>query len=257
MAAACQQVYAGPIDSVARFDDRADDYVRYRPSYPAAAIDAIVRDLPPGRLIAADVGGGTGISARLLGDRGLTVIAVEPGEAMRRAAAPHRRVRWLAGRAQATGLAAASVDLVLCAQSFHWFHTGESIAEFARILEPGGRLAIMWNRRSRTDPFTAGYRQAIVDVGGEIDAERMAFDPGIVSATGYFTPCTRDAFPNAQPLDLDGLIGRAHSASYVPKAGDAGARLLDSLRALYARHAVDDRVTLIYETEVWMSRRLA
>ena len=240
-------------DSVARFNDRAADYVRFRPSYPAAAIDAILDGLaPPERLVAADVGAGTGISARLLGERGVRVIAVEPGEAMRGAAALHPRVEWVSGSAQATGLAAASVDLVLCAQSFHWFHNAEAIAEFARILVPGGRLAIMWNRRSTTDPLTAGFRQAILDSGGEIAAERMPFEPEIVSHGGLFTPCVRQAWPNAQRLDRDGLIGRAHSASSVPKTGEAGERLLDLLRTLHARYADGDGfVTLVYETEVF------
>lgn len=247
-----------PQDTVARFNDRAEDYVRYRPGYPAAAIEVIVGGLgEPARLIAADIGAGTGISARLLGDRGLRVIAVEPGEVMRGAAAPHPRVAWVPGAAESTGLDAASVDIVLCAQSFHWFHTRAAIAEFSRIVRPSARLAIMWNRRSATDPFTAGYRQAIVDVGGEIAAERMPFRPEIVSADSLFTPPERHAFAHMQRLDLDGLMGRARSASYVPKAGEAGTRLLESLRALHARFADRDGfVTLVYETEVYLSRRV-
>jgi SAM-dependent methyltransferase len=244
-------------DTIARFNDRAQDYVKYRPSYPAAAIDVILSGLgAPQQLAAADIGAGTGISARLLGDRGVRVIAVEPGEVMRGAAAPHPRVSWLAATAPATGLAAASVDIVLCAQSFHWFHTREAVAEFARILKPRARLALMWNRRSLTDPLTAGYRQAIVDVGGEIEAERMPFAPEIVSDTGWFTRCERQAFPHGQRLDLDGMIGRARSASYVPKGGEPGARLVELLRALHGRFAdAEGRVTLLYDTEVWMSRR--
>src|SRR4051794_40656454 len=117
-----------PRETIARFNDRAADYVKFRPGYPAAALDAIVDGLAPASR-AADVGAGTGISARLLGDRGLRVMAVEPGEAMRRAAAPHPRVAWLAARAQAIALTTASVDLVLCAQAFHWFHSAEAIAE--------------------------------------------------------------------------------------------------------------------------------
>ena len=81
------------MDSVTRFDDRASDYVRYRPSYPVAAIDWILEGVgPPATLVAADVGAGTGISARLLGDRGVRVLAIEPGVKMRGAAAAHPRV---------------------------------------------------------------------------------------------------------------------------------------------------------------------
>ena len=245
-------------DTVGRFSNRADDYVRYRPTYPPEAVDAILDGLgPPGRLVAADVGAGTGISARLLGDRGVRVIAVEPGEAMRRAAAPHPNVVWAAGRAEATGLAGQAVDLVLCAQSFHWFRTAGALSEFARILKERRRLAIIWNRRSTSDPLTAGYRQAIVEVGGETAAESRTFDPTVMSGSGLFSAPERKSFPNLQRLDLTGLIGRARSGSYVPKDGAAGERLLGLLRALHERYADRDGfVTLVYDTEVLCSTRL-
>jgi len=245
------------LDTVRRFSDRADDYVKYRPSYPARAIDAILDGLgSPDRLIVADVGAGTGISARLIGDRGARVVAIEPGDQMRLAAAPHPRVTWLAGRAETTGLRSEAVDLVVCAQSFHWFRVPETLTEFARILRPDGRLAIVWNRRSTTDPLTAGYRQAILDVGGEVAAERMPFEPGALAASSLFTSPERLAFPNRQRLDLDGLIGRARSASYVPKTGEAGDRLLQLLRTLHATYVdAEGFVTLVYETEVFRSVR--
>jgi len=246
------------MDSISRFTDRASDYVKYRPTYPAAAIDAILDGLGwPTEIVAADVGAGTGISARLVGERGVRVIAVEPGEAMRAAAAPHANVTWTSGTAEATGLAPESVDLVLCAQAFHWFRAPEALAEFARILKPRRRLAIMWNRRSRIDPLTAGYRQVIVDVGGDMGVESMPFDPAVVPNSGVFSTPQRLTFPNAQRLDLDGLVGRARSASYVPKTGGEGERLIRLLTALHAAHAdADGFVQLVYETEIYLSARL-
>jgi SAM-dependent methyltransferase len=246
------------LDTVERFSDRAADYVRYRPTYPTEAVRAILDGLgPPERLVAADVGAGTGISARLLGDRGVRVVAVEPGEGMRRVSTPHPNVFWLAGRAEATGLRSQAVDLVLCAQSFHWFRTADALAEFARILKPRRRLTIAWNRRSATDPLTAGYRQAILEVGGEAAAERMSFDPVVIAHSQLFSRAERRTFPNVQRLDLEGLIGRARSASYVPKSGAAGERLLGLLRALHEQHAdADGFVTLVYETEVFLSQKL-
>jgi len=246
------------MDSVERFNDRADDYVRYRPGYPAEAIRAILEGIgTPGRLVAADVGAGTGISARLLGDADVRVIAIEPGEIMRSSAAPHARVTWAAGQAEAMPLRSEAVDLVVCAQSFHWFRAAAALREFARVLKPRGRLAITWNRRSRSDPFTAGYRQAIIVVGGEIAAERMDFDPGVIAGSTLLSAPERQVFPNLQRLDLDGLIGRARSASYVPKSGPAAERLIALLRALHARYAdAEGAVALIYETEVFLSNRL-
>ena len=246
------------MDTVGRFSDRAADYVKYRPGYPAEAVDAIIEGLgAPETLTVVDVGAGTGISARLIAGRGARVVEIEPGEAMRQAAAPHPRVRWVSGHAEATGLRSQSADVVLCAQSFHWFRPPPALAEFARLLEPGGRLAIVWNRRSRTDPFTAGYRQAIVEVGGDTGAESMSFDPDVVARSGLFTPLERRSVPHRQRLDLDGLIGRARSASYVPKTGAESERLLGLLRALHLQYAdASGFATLIYETEIFLATKL-
>ena len=251
----CRMDMAEPTnrDTVARFSDRAADYVKFRPTYPADAVRALLDGLgPPNRVVAADVGAGTGISARLLGDRGARVVAIEPSEDMRRAATPHPNVVWMSGRAEATGLRSRALDLVLCAQSFHWFQPAMVLPEFARILKAGRRLAIMWNRRSKTDPLTVGYGQAIVNVGGDVSVERFDFDPGIMTDGGLFSSVERLSFPHFQRLDLEGLIGRARSASYVPKSGAQGDWLLVLLRALHQKHAdADGFVTLVYETEIF------
>jgi SAM-dependent methyltransferase len=246
------------LDTVARFSDRAADYVKYRPTYPVEAIRAILDGLGrPESLWVVDVGAGTGISARLLGDQGARVVAVEPGEGMRRAAAQHPNVDWVAGKAEATGLGSNRFDLVLCAQAFHWFEGAPALAEFARILKPGRRLAIAWNRRSKSDPLTAGYRQAILDVAGEVPAESMPFNPEVIVDSKRFSPSRRMSFPNFQRLDLDGFIGRARSASYVPKTGAAGERLLGLLRDLHEQYAdTSGFVTVVYETEVFCANTL-
>jgi SAM-dependent methyltransferase len=252
-------VVLSDLDPTGRFGDRARDYVKYRPSYPDAAIDSVLEGLAePASLSAADVGAGTGISARLLAGRGVHVVAVEPNAHMREAAEPHARVVFHDGTAESTGLDDAAFDLVLCAQAFHWFRSEAALSEFRRILRPGARLALMWNRRSQTDPFTAGYRDAILAVGGESAAERMEFDPAVVPRSGFFALPALRTVPNAQRLDLEGLIGRAQSASYVPKQGPNAERLLDLLRALHARYADDHGfVTLVYATEVYLSARTA
>ena len=140
-------------DTVARFNDRAADYVRYRPTYPAAAVRAILDSLgPPAELVAADIGAGTEMSARLLGDQGVQVLAIEPGEAMRQAAAPHPNVTWVAARADATGLRRRASTWFSGAQSFHWFQAADALVEFARILKPGRRLAIVGTVAAKPTP---------------------------------------------------------------------------------------------------------
>ncbi|MBN3947811.1 MAG: methyltransferase domain-containing protein [Nostoc sp. NMS7] len=78
-----------------RFSERAEDYVKYRPSYPADAIDIILEGLGENsQLVATDIGAGTGIDSRLLAERGVNVIAIEPNAAMREAAKPHPLIEF-------------------------------------------------------------------------------------------------------------------------------------------------------------------
>jgi len=241
-----------------RFSDRASDYVKYRPTYPTAAIDAVLRGLgDPADLIAADVGAGTGILSRLLGDRGVRVIAIEPNLAMREATAAHPRVEWRAGTAEATGLLATSADLVVVAQAFHWFRQREAIAEFHRVLVPAGRLVVMWNSRDGRDPVTHDFIQAIHAVNGEHPAERRGIEPGAIEGDGLFTAPVFETFEHAQELDDEGFVGRATSASYVPREGEAFERLRALLLAAHARHC-DERgiVRFRYVTKVYLAARL-
>jgi SAM-dependent methyltransferase len=245
------------LNPTGRFSDRAAEYVKFRPGYPPAAIDAILDGLgDPISLLAADVGAGTGISARLLADRGVRVVAVEPNAEMRAAAAPHPRVTWHEGTAESTDLDPNSVGLVLCAQSFHWFKQPEALAEFARILRPGGRLALMWNERDRSDPFMTAYRNAIRAAGGEHPAEMRQFDPRVIEKSGLFGPVRLVEMPSSQLLDEAGLIGRAMSASYVPRQGERAEQLVSALRDLQRRHRdTAGAVVLRYITRVWMAER--
>jgi SAM-dependent methyltransferase len=247
----------GSMNPTGRFSDRARDYRLHRPDYPAAALDAILEGLgDPARLIAADVGAGTGISARQLAARGVRVLAVEPNAPMRAAAEPHERVEWRDGTAEGTGLAEESVHLVLCAQAFHWFRVPESLAEFHRVLKPEGLLALMWNTRDPADPVTRGYTAALHAVQGEHPAERLPFDPGALAASGRFTAPRALRFSHGQVLDLEGLIGRATSASYVPRDGESFVQLRERLVALWERERdAAGAITMRYVTEVFLAGR--
>ena len=135
-------------DNTGRFTGRAEDYDRYRQRYPAVQILARLREwcgLSPQWLV-ADIGAGTGMLAEVFLANGNRVLALEPNADMRglmRAAfaPPHpnaAQLEVLDATAETTTLSDASVDLVAAGRAFHWFDKDRALAEFRRILVPGG-----------------------------------------------------------------------------------------------------------------------
>jgi SAM-dependent methyltransferase len=247
------------LDPTTRFTDRADDYAKFRPTYPPEAISFILSQFAPRapeELTAADIGAGTGISSRLLADQGVRVAAVEPNAAMREAAEPHPRVDFRPGTAEATGLKDASIDLVLCAQAFHWFDYAKALPELRRILSPRGRLILMWNDRDPRDPLTAEYGKLILEASGFHPAAKDRSDSAsVLDATPLFTPPRVHSFPSEQPLTLEGLIGRATSASYCPKEGPKLDTLIEGLTDLHRLFAdLKGLVRMVYATRVYVAR---
>ena len=217
-----------------RFSDRVEDYVKYRPSYPTAAIDKILENLTL-PITVADIGAGTGISSRLLADRNMKVIAIEPNPEMRNAGIKDSTplVEWKDGTAENTNLPEASVDLVTCFQAFHWFTPEPSLAEFYRILKPQGKLAVVYNNRDKNDEFTAEYSRIVREASKNHPAEAKLKSVEPLAETTYFKNFQEYNFVYQQELDLTGLIGRAMSVSYLTKSGKAYEQVVSDLENLY------------------------
>jgi SAM-dependent methyltransferase len=234
-----------------RFADRASDYAAARPSYPDAVLDVLFEGLgDPRDVLVADLGAGTGISSRLLAQRGAHVIAIEPNEPMRTAAEPDPNVEWRAGTAEHTGLQEADIDLVTAFQAFHWFDHTQALDEIVRILRPGGRAAVVYNERDESDPFTAAYG-AIVRKFQTDETERRRAD-GLAAFAAFegWVAKRRVELRNGQSLDVEGVLSRARSTSYLPKAGPVADELHAEVRALVAQYARDGRVTMALRTIV-------
>jgi len=124
-----------------RFSDRVENYVRYRPEYPAEAVQALKNEcgLVPGHVV-ADIAYGTGIWTRLLLENGNPVVGVEPNPDMRQAGerllAVFPKFTSVEGTAETTTLADHSVDFITAAQAAHWFDRAPARREFVRILNP-------------------------------------------------------------------------------------------------------------------------
>jgi SAM-dependent methyltransferase len=235
-------------DATQRFGDRADAYAAHRPGYPPEAIDAVLAGLgDPHALTVADLGAGTGISSRLLAERGAKVIAVEPNAKMRAAAGLDARIEWRDGTGEATGLADAAVQLATAFQAFHWFATPAGIAELRRIATR--RAALVQYERDARDPFTSAYG-AIVEKYALDDTEERRAQAMRTFAAFPGASIARAEFASTQRLNLEGLLGRAASSSYLPQTGTANKAMVADLRGLFALCAVDGLVTFAMTTFV-------
>ena len=250
-----------PPNATTRFSDRVENYLQYRPGYPADIIPFLVAQagLHNGQIV-CDVGSGTGKLTTLFVEFGCHTIGVEPNEAMREAAeemwgsSPH--FTSVGGSAEETELEENSVDLIVAGQAFHWFEPTQARREFGRILRPNGSLCLVWNERQQSDPFQHAYdrllRQHAADYAQvnhrNITLERIA---------QFFAPHTVDlkTFPYSQQFDLAGLIGRACSSSYTPKRDDPQYPLfLTALTDLFERYQVAGQVQFSYDTKVYWGR---
>lgn len=207
----------------------------------------------------ADIGTGTGISARPFLELGCEVFGVEPNEEMRAAAEADladRAFRGIAGRAEATNLPGASVDLVFAGQAFHWFDIERARVEFARILRPPKRVALVWNTRVLDgSPFLREYERLLLSFGTDYEGVRHDTRRERILG-GFFTEgFRRRTLPNAQLLDRDALRGRLLSSSYTPGESDpARPAMLSELDAIFGRCERRGRVRLEYETEIYLGR---
>jgi SAM-dependent methyltransferase len=236
--------------SLRGFDTSGERYERGRPDYPDAAVDLLLEELGrPPRVL--DVGAGTGKLTRPLLARGVQVVAVEPAAAMRAtlaATAPGAEIH--AARADDLPLGEASVGGIVAGQAFHWFATAATLAEFARVLSPGGRLGLLWNRRDLKQPLQrelgglmAPYRHDTPDHSS--DGWRSAF-----GADAPFALAAEHELENVQRLDADGLADRVLSVSFMAALPeDERARIAARVRELAA-----EPVELRYITELFVYR---
>jgi SAM-dependent methyltransferase len=188
-----------------------------------------------------DLGAGTGKLTRVLADRYARVIAVEPLGELRKileARVPEADVRD--GRAEEIPLAYGEVDGVFAGQAFHWFANDVAVAEIARVLRPGGVLALLWNEADPPSPLPEGYRRRLGELRGaapapEIDAELLGRGP--------FGETHEDSVAHEQVSDRDDVLAFAASVSWVASRPDREevlaelAALLPPGRYVFPMHA--------------------
>jgi SAM-dependent methyltransferase len=248
-------------NATGRFSDRVDNYVRYRPGYPAEVVQVLRAECELiSNHVVADIASGTGIWTCMLLENGNPVSGVEPNaemlEAGERLLAGFPRFISVAGTAEATTLADQSVDFVTAAQAAHWFNRERARREFVRILKPDGWLVLLWNERlTDSTEFLRDYEQLLLTYG--TDYEEVRHERTTEAVNEFFDPAPfqERAFEMRQEFDYTGLEGRLLSSSYAPgPRHPRHALMLKDLRGIFDACAVDGRVAFEYRTRLYFGR---
>lgn len=247
-------------DSTSRFTGRAAGYAKYRPGYPAKVLEYLQHEchLTPHAVI-ADVGSGTGIFTSLLLDCGYAVYAVEPNEAMRgqaeRQFKSNAHFHSINGTAETTTLDNRSINLIVCAQSFHWFSNAATKSEFKRILAPHGHVALIWNNRCiDADDFAIAYEILLKQQEGDYEiVNHQNLTEADFAGFYHGGKYKLSKFSNFQVFNFEQLAGRAFSSSYVPaQHTEAGHLFSIQLKAIFDQYQTNGTVMFRYDTEVYL-----
>ena len=230
----------------AAFEAGGEHYERVRPGYPEEAADWLI---PAGARVAVDLGAGTGKFTALLIARGLEVAAVDPSaDMLAQLERLHPGARCVVAPAEATGLPDASADLVVAAQAWHWFDTGEATREAARLLRPGGRAGLVWNQLDTTVPWV--HRLSRIMHAGDVHKPDY-HPPSGPELTGWESAL----FRWEDTLTPEGIVELAKSRSYYLRAsGRHRAKVEDNLAWYlfeHLGHTPGEALALPYLTQAW------
>ncbi|MCW2776319.1 MAG: Methyltransferase type 11 [Frankiales bacterium] len=210
--------------SATAFEALVDDYAAARPTYPDALFDA----LPPlsGRDV-LELGAGTGLATAGLLSRDARVIVTDLGPAMLGRARSTLGVPAVVARAEALPFGPACFDLVCAAQAWHWVDVPVAAAEAARVLRPGGQLAVWWNDVDAAGQPWFDAQQDRLEAGNPTYTRtyRARAHDDELRATGLFSSVTTWTGTWSRTLDWPLYARWLRSKSYVAQLEDQQAFL--------------------------------
>ncbi len=246
------------MDPKQRFSGRVENYIRYRPSYPAKAVDFIIQKFGiTGASVIADIGSGTGIFTELLLNHAGKIYAVEPNPDMRKAAESllcgYPAFVSVNGSSEATTLDSGSIDLITSAQSFHWFDREKSKIEFKRILKPEGKVLLLWNTRKTNTPILVEYEKLLKDHANDYkEIHHKNINDAAFKKFFHRGEFQKVVFEYSQSFEYQGLLGRVLSSSYCPLPGEEGYPLITTrLEEIFRKFNTDGHIEFNYDTEIY------
>jgi SAM-dependent methyltransferase len=143
----------GMPDRALSFGVIAEAYERFRPGYPAELFDMVMTYAGQPVRTALEIGAGTGKATRLFAQRGITVTATEPDEAMLAELLKHVPANVKTVHAAFEDLQpSGSYGLVYAAAALHWTNPEGRWPRMAALLEPGGVFASFGGPAQLADP---------------------------------------------------------------------------------------------------------
>lgn len=241
-----------------RFSKKAENYSKFRPSYPKEIIELLQMECGLNlQSVVADIGAGTGIFTNLIAGFCRQVFAVEPNDEMADKILQRENLTVVNATAENTTLNDGSVDIITAAQSFHWFDKAPAKKEFTRILKAGGYVVLIWNTRNRISPLEKAYeeicdnyRDGYLKENDKRNSDKDKFD--------FFEKETgkKFVFENSrQELSFEQMQGRLLSLSYMPlEHEDEFTKISEKLKTLFNLHSENGKVTLTMNTEVYIGK---
>ncbi|MDK8345385.1 class I SAM-dependent methyltransferase [Brevibacterium sp. UMB1308A] len=225
------------------FGQSPHEYDQFRPGYPDEALDFCVNATPGPRVV--DVGAGTGKLSTGLRDRGLDVVAIDPDTSALELNPCHS----LVGTGENIPVPNASADMVTFAQSWHWVDPDLATQECARVLAPGGVVAILINQLDVSHDWVMRIAR-IIHAG---DVYREEWRPKLSDAFGDVEAhvCTF-----TQEVTFDDVVGLASTRSYWLRSGQQQRdRIVSNLRDyLFRENPMGEKLQLPYVCLTYVAR---
>jgi len=245
--------------NIDRFSGFADTYDRYRPAAPGIVAEVVRLYLGKMPATVVDIGCGTGLSTLLWREVAAAVVGIEPNGDMRAVAqskaAECKNVRFIKGYSNATGLAAQSVDVVTISQAFHWMDHDTTLTEAARILKPGGILAVYdcdwppvldWQIEKEYHRLHSLCNEISLRATPSVDRKDKSKHLAAIQGCGLFSYVRELVFHHAEPMDADRMAGILLSQGGIQAALTADERVKPELErfAAFVRERMGTQTTM-------------
>ncbi len=237
-----------------KYNNMQDDYSKYRPDYPNAAIECILNKCSISNdFKIADIGAGTGKLALPFLKKGYKVYCVEPNKDMYRKCASnlgeYENFYGLLSTAENTGLEDQSINLIVIGQAFHWFNLEKFKKECKRILTKDGYVVILYNDQDYTKEMINELHKASQQYCPNYKGLDGVLNNNETIYNEFFTDYNMSVFNNNRKLNLEQFIGGCFTASFALKPSEPNyENYLKKLKDVFTHYSKDGYVIMPINT---------